>query len=348
MNDSANEVEISTVVPVYGCADCLEALHRSLCTVLEAMNVSFEIVLVDDCARDGSWPVIQRLATADPRVHGILLSRNYGQQIAITAGLAAARGRWIVTMDCDLQDPPDAIPRLFQAAREGNDIVYGRSVGKKNGILRVLASHLYWKLQGLLAGHAFDPALGSLTMISRQVVRAFLQFEDRDRHYLHILKWLGFRSTEIEYAHRERHKGTSAYSFAKLLRVAFDGMIFQTTNLLRWIVYAGFATALAGIALAVALAFYSVTHPSLPGWTSLMVVTLLCSGMTTTSVGVCGLYLGKVFEQVRGRPLYVIRTTTECSEHGLEGPAETAMTPSASTSDGSPLEVASPQSSRST
>ncbi len=312
-------IEISVVIPVYGCATCLDKLHGRLTAVLEGIGRPYEIVLVDDCANDGSWPRIEEIAARDPRVRGLLLSRNYGQQLAITAGLREARGARIVVMDCDLQEPPEEIPRLYEKALQGFDIVYARRKAKKHSLVRAALSRGYNRVLRLLSNLEIDPSYGALSMISRQVRDAFLSFHERDRHYLHVLKWLGFNTAEISYEHQERHDGRSSYTLIKLIALAFDGLLFQTTNLLRWIVYTGFFVAFVGVVFASVLVYRRVSIGSVPGWTSLMVLLLCLSGMLMTSIGVCGLYLGKIFEQVKERPLFVIRKSTFANDETREG-----------------------------
>lgn len=303
-------VALSVVVPVYGCADCLEALYRRLTPVLEACAASFEIVLVDDCAPDGAWKVIVRLAGQDPRVRGVRLSRNFGQHAAITAGLAECSGEHAVVMDCDLQDPPEAIPQLYELARAGHEIVLGRRKRKKQSLFRRLAASVYFRLLGAVSGHRFDGEYGAFSVISRPVIDTYLRFRDRDRHYLLILYWLGFDATAIEYDHAPRHSGQSSYSLRTLLRHAFHGLVFQTTVLLRWIVYFGFLVSVAGVLLAAYLIFVSFFRTPPPGWTSLAVLILLIGGFVIMSTGVTGLYIGRIFEQVKDRPLYVIDKRT--------------------------------------
>jgi dolichol-phosphate mannosyltransferase len=298
-------VELSVVVPVYGCADCLEVLHKRISDALTGVT-SYEIVLVDDCATDGAWDVIRRLAGKDRRVRGIRLSRNFGQHAAITAGLADCRGKRAVVMDCDLQDPPEVIPQLCQKALEGHDIVLARRKRKRQPLLRRAASALYWRALGALSGRRFDGEFGAFSVVSRAVIDAYLRFRDQDRHYLFILYWLGFDTATVEYEHAERHSGKSSYSLRALLRHAFNGMAFQTTTLLRWIVYFGFAVSVAGGLLAAALVWLAFTRTPPPGWTSLAVLILMIGGFIIMSTGITGLYIGKIFEQVKGRPLYVV------------------------------------------
>ncbi len=312
------EVELSVVVPVYGCEGCLRALHDRLHAALARVTESFEIVFVDDCSPDGAWETIGELARKDHSVKGFRLSRNFGQHAAITAGLAQARGRWTVVMDCDLQEPPEEIPRLYAKAQEGYDIVYTRRSSRPGSRLRAAAGSTYMRLRRFLlrTGHAINA--GSLSILSRKVVNAFLTLRDMDREYLIALEWLGFRHGTIDVDRDERYEGRSSYTPRRLLRVAGEGMFFQTTILLRWIVFLGFFVALAGVLLAAYYFYTYFTSTPLPGYTSLAVLLLLLCGFIIVSMGVIGLYVGKVFEQVKGRPLFLIdRQVVEGNETGL-------------------------------
>jgi len=294
------------VVPVYGCRESLEILHQRTSAVMRSIAVSYEIVLIDDCDEAGSWEVISELARADVAVRAYRLSRNFGQHAAITAGLEKSRGRWAVVMDCDLQDPPENIRDLYLKAREGYDVVLARRKRKQHSAFRTLAASLYFRLLNAAAKTHLDGEFGSFSIISRKVIDSFLRFRDRDRHYLFILHWLGFRTTAIEYTHAPRYAGRSSYSIAALVRHAVDGVFFQTTDLLRWIVYGGFWISLAGFLLALYYLYVYITRSILPGFTSLAVLILLIGGFILMSTGVAALYIGKVFDQVKGRPLYVI------------------------------------------
>lgn len=299
-------VELSVVVPVYGCRDCLRALHERTTAALRKITSSYEIVLVDDCDRQGSWEVVAQLAREDRAVKAFRLSRNFGQHAAITAGLAQCTGRWAVVMDCDLQDPPELIGELYRAASAGNDVVLARRKGKRQSLFRQVAARLYFRLLKVLARARLDGEFGSFSIISRKVIDALLRFQDQDRHYLFILNWLGFRTATIEYEHAARHSGTSAYGLRDLVRHALNGLFFQTTVLLRWIVYLGFWISCAGFALAAYYVYMYFRYSVYPGFTSLAVLILIIGGFIIMSTGVAGLYIGKVFDQVKGRPLYVI------------------------------------------
>jgi glycosyltransferase involved in cell wall biosynthesis len=306
-----NDIDLSVVVPVYKCADCLRVLRDRLVSVLEETVSSFELLFVDDRSPDGSWSTLLEIAHEDSRVRLVRLSRNFGQHAAITAGLERARGRWIVVMDCDLQDPPEQVPILYGRAREGFDVVLARRIGSGNSSARRLASAAYFRLLNAMLGTSFDAGFGNFSVISRKVRTEFLRVRDKDRHYLMILGWLGFRTTSIDLPRAERYAGESSYSVGMLFRFALDGLFFQTTTLLRWIVYAGFAISALGTLLA---AFFIVNYFAgnpYPGWTSLGVLLLLLSGFIIVSTGVTGLYVGKIFVQAKDRPLYVVDQVVE-------------------------------------
>lgn len=299
-------VELGVVVPVYGCRECLQALHERLTRVLAALVPSYEILLVDDRSPDQSWVEIEALAAADPHLRAIRLSRNFGQHAAITSGLAHSRARWTVVMDCDLQDPPESIPELLAKAREGYDVVLARRRQRSHSAARQLLARFYFWLVNLVMGTRLDGEYGTFSILSDRVRQAFLRLHERDRHYLFILNWLGFQRTSIEIAHGERLAGRSAYSIRALIRHAVSGVFFQTSSVLVYIVYLGFAFALAGVALALYFLYLFLVATPPPGFTSLIVVMLLIGGVTIMCTGVTGLYIGRVFEQVKDRPLFVV------------------------------------------
>lgn len=294
------------VVPAYGCYDCLLQLHQRLTSVLSKTVPDYELIFVDDRSPDGSWPVLQGLAQSDPHVRALRLSRNFGQHAAITAGLAATDSVWTAVMDCDLQDPPEALPAIYARAREGFDLVLARRKQRSHSLLRRWMSRVYFKLLNTFMGTHLDGEFGSFSILNRKVVDAFLTLGDQDRHYLFILEWLGFEQGTIDIEHAGRAAGRSSYTLGRLIRHAVSGVFFQTTNLLLYIVYLGFFMAFSGVALAVYLLILVKIATPPPGWTSVMVAELLIGGFIITSLGVTGLYIGRVFQQVKHRPLYVV------------------------------------------
>jgi dolichol-phosphate mannosyltransferase len=315
-------VELSVVVPVYGCADCLLALHGRLTNSVRQITGRYEFVFVDDRSLDDGWSILQRLAAQDEHVRAFRLSRNFGQDAAITAGLALATGEWAVVMDCDLQEAPEDIPRLWAAAGERYDLVRTTRRGWRHSAFRRWASRLYRRLT---LETDVRPDYSNLSLLSRRVIDAFLRLHDRDREWTIALDWLGFDSTTVEIEHHERHAGESGYTLRRLVRVAIDGMFFRSTVLLRLVVLLGFVVALIGVIVAgFEVADYFIeAQKRVPGYTSLAVLLLVLAGFIIVSVGVVGLYVGRIFEQVKQRPLFLI-------DQQAQGPAPvppTARTP---------------------
>lgn len=301
--------EISVVVPVYGCADCLRTLWLRLRDAIETITPDFEVVFVDDRSPDRPWPVLQELREVDDRVRALRLSRNFGQHAAITAGLAASRGRWTVVMDCDLQDPPEAIPRLYAEALRGYDVVLCTREVRKQSLARRLAASAYFRVHNMLARGDLHTNYTNLSMLSRKVVESFLLLNDNDRQYLLIVHWLGYHRTSIRVLPEDRPSGESSYTLRQLLKVAADGLFFQSTVLLQLIVYLGFLLAAMGFALAGYAVVALATGDHLPDWAGLPLLGLFLAAFIVISTGVTGLYVGKIFEQVKGRPLYVVDET---------------------------------------
>jgi glycosyltransferase involved in cell wall biosynthesis len=330
-------VQLSVVVPVYGCADCLTALHERLTRTLAQMTDRYELVFVDDRSVDGGWAVLERLAREDPRVRAFRLSRNFGQDAAITAGLAQAHGDWTVVMDCDLQEAPEEIPRLWAAAGEDYDIVRTVRRGWRHSAFRRWTSRLYRRLT---LETDVRPDYSNLSLLSRRVVDAFLRLRDRDREYMIALDWLGFESTAIEIDHHDRHAGESGYTLERLVGVALDGMFFRSTVLLKLVVLVGFVIAVIGLVVAgfQIVDYFAEPDKTVPGYTSLAVLLLVLAGFIIVSVGIVGLYVGRIFEQVKDRPLFLI------DEQAGETPTPAA--PPTPTPTPTPTPAPAPASSR--
>jgi len=209
MGSAGHEVDLSVVVPVYGCAGALGTLVDRIAESVAPITSSYEIVLVDDASPDHAWEKIVGLAAANSHVRGLKLSRNFGQHAALTAALAESRGRWTIAMDCDLQDPPEEIPRLYAKALEGYDVVLARRVRRGHSRSRRLAAAAYFALLRFFTKTDIRGEYGTFSIVSRPVVDAFLQIRDRGRHYLFALTWLGFHRGEIDIVQAERHDGAS-------------------------------------------------------------------------------------------------------------------------------------------
>jgi glycosyltransferase involved in cell wall biosynthesis len=302
---------ISIVIPVYKAEHCLDELYHRLKTALESISPDFEIVLVEDCGGDNSWQVIERLAAADPRVCGIQFSRNFGQHYGITAGLDYCHGDWVVVMDCDLQDRPEEIPRLYAKAQEGYDIVLARRGARQDPFLKRMTSLLFYKFFSYLADIEYDGASGNFRIMSRKVVTSFRRMGEQLRFFGGLVQWLGFPTASIEVEHAERFEGNSTYTFSKLWKLATETIIAYSDKPLRIGVRFGFGMAALAFCYGMYILFRAWTYGSpIPGWNSMIVSLYFIGGIIIAMLGIIGIYLGKSFDESKKRPLYIVRRTT--------------------------------------
>lgn len=302
--------KLSVVSPVYRAEEIVGEFVRSVKAALETITGDFEILLVEDGSGDRTWPAIEAACAADARVKGVKLTRNFGQHQAITAGLELARGELVVVMDCDLQDDPAFIPKLYEKAREGHDVVLTTRTGRAHGWMKNAFARLWSAIFNRLAGEMpADPLVGGYSMLSRSAVDAFLRIGDVHRHYLVIVRWLGFPVAHVPVTHRPRYRGKSSYNLFKLMRHAIDGWISHSNRVLYASVALGFTFLFGAIAGTVLVIILYFLHGLAQGWPSLVVLILVCTGSILVSLGVLGIYVGKIFDQVRARPLYIIERT---------------------------------------
>lgn len=302
---------ISVVIPVYKAEKMLDELYRRLRDALETVSPRFEIVLVEDCGGDRSWEAIERLAAADPRVVGLQFSRNFGQHYGITAGLDHCRGDWVVVMDCDLQDAPEEIPRLYAKAMEGYDVVLALRGERQDPPLKRLTSALFYKLFSYLADIDFDGDSGNFRIMSRQVVKNFNRMREQLRFFGGQVQWMGFPTTGIRVQHAERLEGASTYTFAKLWKLAADTIIAYSDKPLRMAARLGMTMAAVSLGFGAFILVRSLAQGSaIPGWSSLIVSLYFIGGLIIGILGIMGVYLGKAFDESKKRPLYIVRRAT--------------------------------------
>lgn len=308
---TASRPKISVVVPTYGCESCVEPLYEALVPVLEGISPLFELVLVEDHSPQADWTKIAALAQRDPRVRGVKLTRNFGQHCAIAAGLSEARGEWVVVMDCDLQDRPEEITRLYAKAMEGFDCVFAQRVDRTDKPTKVVASRLFGLLNGRIAGVKADVSIGNFSIISHKVVRELRKFRDSQRNYPLQVSWLGFPVALVAVPHGERHSGKSSYSLIRSIRHAIATVLSQSTRPLYAAAGIGFVMALGAAITAIYLIVGRVRGVfTVEGWTSVIVSLWFLFGMLFLNMGVLGLYLGSIFNEVKNRPPFVIEKTT--------------------------------------
>ncbi|HJX52730.1 MAG TPA: glycosyltransferase family 2 protein [Polyangia bacterium] len=311
--DFDQHIDLSVVVPVYRGAPFLHELHRRLVASLTPLVARFEIVLVEDGGPDESWSIIEDLARQDPRVRGVALSRNFGQHHAITAGLRHARGQWIVVMDGDLQDPPEEIANLWAKAQQGHDCVLARRVRRDDASSKRLSSWLFYRVFNYLAdlNYRYDGTVANFSLISRRVADAINGMGEAVRFYGGFLMWMGFSKAYVDVRHVRRRGGESGYTFFKLMKLATNIILAHSNKPLRLCVYAGLLLSTLAFVGAVVHVVRVVVHGSpVMGWTSLIVSVWFGTGAIILALGIIGLYVDRIFTEVKHRPLYIVRKTT--------------------------------------
>ena len=310
---------ISVVVPVYKAEDCLKELYKRLRTSLEEISEDFEIILVEDCGGDRSWELITELATQDERVKGIQFSRNFGQHYGITAGLDHCSGEWIVVMDCDLQDRPEEIPRFYTMAQKGYDVILAHRGKRHDPPFKKMTSWLFYKVFNYLADTQYDAGIGNFRMISRKVVASFCQMREQLRFFGGLVDWMGFPTAMIDVQHDNRFAGKSTYTFFKQWKLASEIIIAYSDKPLKLSVKLGFLIAVLAFFYGIYIIFRAVAF-GIPviGWSSLIVSLYFLGGIIIFNLGIIGIYLSKSFNEVKKRPLYLVRNytnTLEQSDH---------------------------------
>lgn len=300
---------ISVVTPVYMAAGCLDELCRRLVAALEPITPNFEIILAEDASPDRSWEAVARIAAAEPRCKGIRLARNFGQHYAITAGLEHASGEWVVVMDCDLQDQPEEIDKLFRTAQAGNfDVVFGRRVRRQDIWLKRMSSRCFYAVLNYFTETRLDPTVANFSISRRAVIAEFLRMREHNRAFALFIHWLGFSVGSVEVAHAERFTGKTSYSFGKLLQLSAESIVSQSNKPLHLSIAFGLLLSLGAFLVALYFLFkYFVRGIPVTGWTSTMVSLWFIGGVILANLGILGLYLGRVFNEVKNRPLYVVR-----------------------------------------
>jgi glycosyltransferase involved in cell wall biosynthesis len=302
-----DNIHISVVTPAYKCSASIEELHRRLKNSLSEITGDFEIIFVDDCSPQDDWRTIEEICRRDPKVRGVKLSRNYGQHFAITAGLDRARGEWVVVMDCDLQDQPEEIIKLYAKAQEGWSIVVGRRASRKDSAYRRIASYVFGTIYSWLGDIKSDSSISNFSISSRRVIETVCRFRERNRSFPMFLAEVGFARTTIDIEHAPRHAGNSSYSFFKLSDFAVQSIVARSNKPLRLSIFFGMLLSIGSTTYATFLILrYFFSASSVPGWTSLAVLISFLGGLGFANLGIIGLYLGKVFDETKARPLYVV------------------------------------------
>lgn len=308
---SSTHPEISVVIPVYNEAKSLDPLSVRLSAALANCNESFEIIFINDGSQDGSLEKIRSLCAETTNYRALSLSRNFGKEVAITAGLDQARGDAVIIMDADLQHPPELIIQFIERWRQGYKNVYGQRLDRATDPrIRAIFTKLFYRLVDKYGDVSLPSGAGDYRLLDRQAVDALLSMRERARFNKGLYAWIGFRSVGVPYTVESRAAGKSKFNFSRLLQFALDGfMSFSSIPLKIW-TYAGLL--ISGFALAMALYYWTRTMlfgVDLPGFPSLIVSITFFSGVQLISLGVIGEYIARIFNEVKGRPLYLIEET---------------------------------------
>ncbi len=301
-------VAYSVVAPVYNEEGNLQALYDRLRPVLTQMaGESWEIVLIDDGSRDGSWREIERLNALDARVVGLRFSRNFGHHLALTAGLDATRGQRVVTMDSDLQDQPEELPKLAAKMDEGFDLVYATRISRQHSAGKQWTSRLFLHLLNTMSDVPHEITGAVFRMMSRRFVDQLCRLRERHRLFTGLTAWLGFKQTTVEVIHGERHAGETKYTLGKMLKLALDSITSFSAKPLYYVMYLGLAISAIAVlfALYTVIRYFVIGYATL-GYASVMTAVTFLGGLILMVLGVMGQYVGRIFEEQKGRPIYIL------------------------------------------
>lgn len=300
-------MEISVVIPVYGCRAALPELHKRLSDSLQKITSEYEIILVNDACPQNSWEEIEKICAKDKHVVGLELSRNFGQMKATLAGLDYSTGNWVVVMDCDLQDRPEEIIRLYEKAQEGYDFVIASRKARQDSRLKVLLSDAFYKVYSFATEVKYDPTLCNFSISKREVIDQYCQMRELHRAFTMYLLWMGFRWTKIEVEHQERFEGTSGYNFKKRMRLAIELLTSQSDKLLRLMTKTGILISGISFLFILVIILRHIFLDITAGYSSIIATMLFMGGLIILAIGIVGLYVGNVFMEVKHRPLYIVR-----------------------------------------
>lgn len=303
-----NNIHISVVSPVYRAENIVSELVKQVKEQLSPLTEDFEIILINDASPDHSWSEIEKETAKDKRVKGLNLSRNFGQHYAITAGLNFAKGEWIVVMDCDLQDRPDEIPNLYHKALEGYDSVFAQRTERNDTLFKKLFSKLFHKLFSYLTDTKQDAAVANFGIYRRCVIDAILSMHDQIRFFPTMVQWVGFRKFYLPVEHASRFEGKSTYNYKGLFRLAMNTIMGFSDKPLRLTVKVGFFITMLSVLVAIVyLGLYLSGRIQVEGFTTLILSLWFLSGFIMFILGILGLYIGRMFEKVKERPVYLIQ-----------------------------------------
>jgi len=307
--NNMKNIVISVVVPVYNEEAVIHESYSRLNRVLKGLDEPYELIFVNDGSRDATADIIRSICEADPCVRLIDFARNFGHQTAITAGMDYASGEAVIVIDADLQDPPEVIPEMIAKWREGFDVVYGQRAQRKGETLfKRFTSAAFYRLLQRLTDVDIPVDTGDFRLIDRKVCDALKSVKERNRYVRGIISWLGFRQTGVEFVREERFAGETKYPLKKMLRFAFDAIASFSYKPLKLATYVGLTVSFSAFAYILVVVYQKLfTDTTVTGWASTMAVNLFFNGVVLMMLGIIGEYIGRIYDEAKGRPLYVVR-----------------------------------------
>jgi dolichol-phosphate mannosyltransferase len=321
---------ISLVVPVYNEVESIHHFHARATAALRAIpGTRYELIYVDDGSLDGSFDILCEFADADPCTHVVKFSRNFGHQVAITAGLDAARGDVVVFIDADLQDPPELIGALVAKWREGHDVVYARRTRRKGETrLKLFTAAAFYRSLRALTNVDIPPDVGDFRLISRRVADELRAMREKDRFVRGLVSWVGFRQTSVMYERDERFAGETKYPYRKMIKFALDGITSFSTAPLKLASWLGYISSMLGFLYLASVFVQKILGHTVEGWATIMVALLFFGGVQLICLGILGEYVGRIFTEIKPRPVYIVEQSIGGHEHILRRERESLLVPS--------------------
>lgn len=303
-------MDLSVVSPVYRGEKMLSELVERIHKAISPLTDNYEIVLVNDCSPDNSWECISEICKVDKKVKGINLSRNFGQPYAITAGLTYAKGNYIAVIDCDLQNKPEDLPAMYQKALEGYDVVSARRVVREDTFMKRMSSAIFHMVYDFLSGFDTDKAVAEFGIYSRKIVDVYCSIPEYSRSFVELIHTLGFKKTTVDVLHDHRLEGKSSYNLYRLLKLSYDSIISNSNRPLHLAVALGLIMSILSFLMAIYNIFAKFWGLNeVAGYTSTIFSIWFVGGLLLLMMGVLGLYIGKIFDQVKGRPVFIVSDT---------------------------------------
>ncbi|MDR4496969.1 MAG: glycosyltransferase family 2 protein [Candidatus Scalindua sp.] len=312
-NQEKDKKLLSVVVPVFNEKEVLDAFYKRIKNVGESLNsMNFEVLFVDDGSKDGSYQKLMDYAVSDENVKVIKFSRNFGHQVAITAGIDNAKGDAVVVIDADLQDPPEVITEFIEKWKEGYDVVYGvRERREGEGRLKLFTASLFYRVLKKLTHVEIPVDVGDFRLMSKQSVKVFKELREKDRFVRGLVSWLGFKQTGVYYHRDKRYAGETKYPLRKMIRFAIDGITSFSGFPLKLATWFGAITTIFAFAFMIIVITGKFMGYTIQGWASVMLSVLFLGGVQLICLGIVGEYIARIFEQIKQRPLYIIEEIIE-------------------------------------